>query len=292
MKYLKPPKPDFENYTTKQLLLPPLAIFAISTIVLISWTLLFGAPVDLGMVFTGGTEIRVQVGDSIDNPDQLIQDNFGEEASSITTVGDNDYVISFPQGDITSDEIDQRISESDGLSLNEFSQVSASLGSDAQRLALQGMLIAFVLMSLFVILIFRSIIPAVVILLSAISNIFVAGAAMNIVGISLSMGTVGALLMLIGYSVDSDILLNSNVLKSTRESFDSRVHEAMRTGVTMTITSLSAMVMMAIIATIFGIDLLRDMGFVLAVGLAMDLPNTYMMNVSILRWYVNRGDKQ
>ena len=292
MKYLKPPKPDFENYTTKQLLLPPLAIFAISTIVLISWTLLFGAPVDLGMVFTGGTEIRVQVGDSIDNPDQLIQDNFGEEATSITTVGDNDYVISFPQGDITSDEIDQRISESDGLSLNEFSQVSASLGSDAQRLALQGMLIAFVLMSLFVILIFRSIIPAVVILLSAISNIFVAGAAMNIVGISLSMGTVGALLMLIGYSVDSDILLNSNVLKSTRESFDSRVHEAMRTGVTMTITSLSAMVMMAIIATIFGIDLLRDMGFVLAVGLAMDLPNTYMMNVSILRWYVNRGDKQ
>lgn len=292
MKYLKPPKPDFENYTTKQLLLPPLAIFAISTIVLISWTLLFGAPVDLGMVFTGGTEIRVQVGDNIDNPDQLIQDNFGEEASSITTVGDNDYVISFPQGDITSDEIDQRISESDGLFLNEFSQVSASLGSDAQRLALQGMLIAFVLMSLFVILIFRSIIPAVVILLSAISNIFVAGAAMNIVGISLSMGTVGALLMLIGYSVDSDILLNSNVLKSTRESFDTRVHEAMRTGVTMTITSLSAMVMMAIIATIFGIDLLRDMGFVLAVGLAMDLPNTYMMNVSILRWYVNRGDKQ
>ena len=292
MKYLKPPKPDFENYTTKQLLLPPLAVLAISTIVLISWTLLFGAPVDLGMVFTGGTEIRVQVGESIDNPDQLIQNNFGEEASSITTVGDNDYVISFPQGDITSDEIDQRISESDGLSLNEFSQVSASLGSDAQRLALQGMLIAFVLMSLFVILIFRSIIPAVVILLSAISNIFVAGATMNLVGISLSMGTVGALLMLIGYSVDSDILLNTNVLKSKRDTFDSRVHEAMRTGVTMTITSFSAMVMMTIIATIFGIDLLRDMGFVLAVGLAMDLPNTYMMNVSILRWYVNRGDKQ
>lgn len=292
MKYLKPPKPDFENYTTKQLLLPPLAVLAISTIVLISWTLLFGAPVDLGMVFTGGTEIRVQVGESVDNPDQLIQNNFGEEANSITTVGDNDYVISFPQGDITSDEIDQRISESDSLSLNEFSQVSASLGSDAQRLALQGMLIAFVLMSLFVILIFRSIIPAVVIMLSAISNILVAGAAMNLVGISLSMGTVGALLMLIGYSVDSDILLNSNVLKSTRDTFDSRVHEAMRTGVTMTITSLSAMVMMTIIATIFGIDLLRDMGFVLAVGLAMDLPNTYMMNVSILRWYVNRGDKQ
>lgn len=292
MKYLKSPEPDFKNYTTKQLLLPPLVVLAISTIVLIGWTLLFGVPVDLGMVFTGGTEIRVQVVDGIDNPDQLIESNFGEEASSITTVGSNDYVISFAQGDITSDKIDQRISESDSLSLNEFSQVSASLGSDAQSLALQGMLIAFALMSIFVIAIFRSLIPAVVILLSAFSNIFVAGAAMNIVGISLSMGTVGALLMLIGYSVDSDILLNTNVLKSTRESFDNRVHEAMRTGVTMTVTSFSAMVMMAVIATIFGIDLLRDMGFVLAVGLAMDLPNTYMMNVSILRWYVNRGDKQ
>lgn len=292
MTYLEPPKPEFKNYSLKKLLLPPLAVLLVATSILVAWFVLFGVPVDLGMVFTGGTEIRVQVDDSVDNPDQLIQDTFGDESGSVTTIGDRDYVISFAEGKISSDEIDERISENDNLDLTEFSQVSASLGSNAQALALQGMLVAFGLMSLFVIIMFRSIIPAVVILLSAISNILVSAVAMNLVGISLSMGTVGALLMLIGYSVDSDILLNTKVLKSkSNDTFDARVHDAMRTGVTMTLTSLSAMVMMTLIAAFFGIDLLRDMGFVLSVGLAMDLINTYMMNVSILRWYVNRGDK-
>ena len=36
---------------------------------------------------------------------------------------------------------------------------------------------------------------------------------MRVVGIELSLGTLAALLMLIGYSVDSDILLTNRVLK-------------------------------------------------------------------------------
>jgi preprotein translocase subunit SecF len=290
--YLEPPEPEFENYSLKKLLLPPLAVLLVATSILIVWFIMFGIPVDLGMVFTGGTEVRVQVDDGMEGSDQLIQDTFGEESASITTVGDNDYVISFAKGTISSEEIDNRISNNENLDLNEFSRVSASLGTNAQALALQGMILAFVLMSLFVIIMFRSLIPAVVILLSAVSNIIVGAAAMNLTGISLSMGTVGALLMLIGYSVDSDILLNTKVLKSkSNNDFDTRVHDAMRTGVTMTITSLLAMIMMMLVASLFGIDLLRDMGFVLSIGLAMDLINTYMMNVSILRWYVNKGDK-
>jgi len=290
--YLEPPEPEFENYSLKKLLLPPLAVLLVATSILIVWFIMFGIPVDLGMVFTGGTEVRVQVDDGMEGSDQLIQDTFGEESASITTVGDNDYVISFAKGTISSEEIDNRISNNENLDLNEFSRVSASLGTNAQALALQGMILAFVLMSLFVIIMFRSLIPAVVILLSAVSNIIVGAAAMNLTGISLSMGTVGALLMLIGYSVDSDILLNTKVLKSkSNNDFDTRVHDAMRTGVTMTITSLLAMIMMMLVASLFGIDLLSDMGFVLSIGLAMDLINTYMMNVSILRWYVNKGDK-
>jgi preprotein translocase subunit SecF len=64
----------------------------------------------------------------------------------------------------------------------------------------------------------------------------------------------------------------------------------MSTGITMTVTSISAMVVMFITATIFGIGLLAEMGFVLAVGLSMDLINTYLMNVSLLRWYTGMGD--
>jgi preprotein translocase subunit SecF len=130
-----------------------------------------------------------------------------------------------------------------------------------------------------------------IVILSAVGNIAVATAAMNITGIALSMGTVGALLMLIGYGVDSDILMNTYVLREHKISFNESIHEAMRTGVTMSITSIAAMVVMTIVATLFRIELLADMGFVLAVGLTADIIITYLLNVGILRYYVTmKGD--
>jgi preprotein translocase subunit SecF len=111
---------------------------------------------------------------------------------------------------------------------------------------------------------------------------------MNVFGINLSLGTVAALLMLIGYSVDSDILLTNHVLRRSG-NFAESVRRAMRTGVTMTITSLSAMAVMAIVATFFGIQLLSAIGTVLVFGLATDLVITYMFNVSLLRWYTHSG---
>jgi preprotein translocase subunit SecF len=90
--------------------------------------------------------------------------------------------------------------------------------------------------------------------------------------------------MLIGYSVDSDILLNNHVLRR-RGGFYESAYRAMRTGVTMTLTSLSAVIVMAFVAFLFGIDLLTAIGVVLAFGLVADLMNTYMLNMALLRWY-------
>jgi len=292
--YFEPPQPDYSKYSTTKLLVIPITLLSIAILVLVAWTLMTGAPVDRAMVFTGGTEVRIDYDSGItDNPEEQIRDAFSEdETDSITAIAASDsYVVNFGEGDITAEEVEDRIDEKEGLTISELSTVNPSLGSDAQLTALYGVLVAFLLMSALVIVLFRSGIPAVVIVLSAVSNILVAGASMNIFGIELSLGTVGALLMLIGYSVDSDILLNDFILRNKGPRFSKRVHKAMRTGVTMTVTSLSAMVVMFIVASIFGVDLLADMGFVLAVGLSMDLINTYMMNVSILRWYDNRRDK-
>jgi preprotein translocase subunit SecF len=46
---------------------------------------------------------------------------------------------------------------------------------------------------------------------------------------------------------------------------------------------------MTITATLFGIQLLAAIGTVLAFGLAVDLMNTYMLNLSLLRWYKFEG---
>ncbi|CDK40130.1 protein-export membrane protein SecF [Halorubrum sp. AJ67] len=47
--------------------------------------------------------------------------------------------------------------------------------------------------------------------------------------------------------------------------------------------------MMAVVASVFGIGLLRDIGIILSVGLCADLMNTYLMNVSLLRWHKFEG---
>jgi preprotein translocase subunit SecF len=63
----------------------------------------------------------------------------------------------------------------------------------------------------------------------------------------------------------------------------------MRTGVTMTLTSIAAMIVMTIVATLFGISLLAAIGTVLVFGLTADLMNTYLLNLSLLRWYKFEG---
>lgn len=295
MSYYEPPQPDYDKYSTAKLLAIPLTVLSIAILILAVWTVMNGVPLDRAMVFTGGTEVRIDFDTGVvEDPEQQIRDSFSEtEPESVTSIPASDsYVVNFAEGEISPDEIENQLEPVDGLSISELSTVTPSLGSSAQLTALYGVLVAFGLMSVLVIILFRSLIPAVVIVLSAVSNILVAGAAMNLAGVDLSMGTVGALLMLIGYSVDSDILMNDYVLRSDGKDFVSNIHQAMTTGITMTLTSLSAMVVMFVVANIFGIGLLADMGFVLAVGLAMDLINTYMMNVSILRWYVNRRDKE
>jgi len=43
------------------------------------------------------------------------------------------------------------------------------------------------------------------------------------------------------------------------------------------------------VATIFNIDLMADIGVVLVIGLTADLMNTYLLNLSLLRWYKITG---
>jgi len=289
--YYKPPEIDYDKYSNKQLVLIPLLLVFIAVSILVVWTLLTGLPVDRGMAFVGGTEVRIDVS-GIDNPEEQIDSIFDSQQDSISSVpGTGEYIVTFASGVTTPDDIENSINEEPNMSLTELSQISPLLGGDSQQLALMALGVSFVLMSLFVFVIFRSIIPSFIVILSAISNITIALAAMNIASIPLSMGTVGALLMLIGYGIDSDILMNTYVLKENKISFNDSIQEAMRTGVTMNVTSLAAMLMMTIVATAFSIELLAHMGFVLAVGLTADLLITYMLNVSILRYYLTKtGD--
>ncbi|MFC6726239.1 protein translocase subunit SecF, partial [Halobium palmae] len=250
---------------------------------------LTGAPVDPGLDFTGGTELRVAVDAPTDGAAQeQIRNAFGADPESIQSVpSDATYIVTFQESEASTSQLESQ-AESAGFEILSIDSVSASFGQNTQFLALGGVAVAFVGMSVVVFAMFRTFVPSVAVVVSAFSDIVIPVALMNLLGIELSLGTVAALLMLIGYSVDSDILLNNHVLRRSGDFYES-TYRAMRTGVTMTLTSLAAMLVMTLTATLFGIGLLSSIGVILVFGLATDLMNTYMLNLSLLRWYKFEG---
>ncbi|MFA9516524.1 protein translocase subunit SecF [Halopenitus sp. H-Gu1] len=291
------PEVDYTDYTNRQLIAVPLAILALALLILGGWYLTTGAPADLGVEFTGGAELRLSADDvGSDAADARLEDAFSIEPSSIQYVpGDETYVVTFRPDALPEDPEEgsdfgsiAEEARAAGFTVEGQDIVSASFGSGVQTQALGAVLVAFLGMSVLVFAMFRTFIPSIAVVVSAFSDIVIPVAVMNLLGIEMTLGTVAALLMIIGYSVDSDILLNNSVLRRTGGFYES-VQRAMRTGVTMTITSIAAMIVMSIVAAIFGIDLLRDIGIILAVGLCADLMNTYLLNVSLLRWYKFEG---
>jgi preprotein translocase subunit SecF len=282
----------YEEYTNRQLAAIPLVVLGIALAIIAGAYVLTGAPVGLGFEFTGGTVIGFDAEDtSTDEIDELLADYETEYVRSVGVSGNSYEVATQLEGE-EAEAIEQRIIEEygggDGDVVNRVEQRSAAFGSDTQTQALYGVLIAFTGMSVLVALMFRTFIPSVAVVVSAFSDIVVPLALMNVFGIDLTLGAVAALLMIIGYSVDSDILLNNHILRRHGGFYES-VYAAMRTGISMTLTSIAAMTTMAVVSRLFGIPLLDDIALILVFGLATDLLNTYLLNMSLLRWYKFEG---
>ena len=277
------PEVDYTEYTNRELVAIPLALLGVALAVLVAATLLTGTPVALGIEFTGGTEMQVVTDDS----QAEIQSAFDEDVQSITPIAGqaNAYQLTF-QADDADPILEQ--AETAGYEVESIGERSASFADDSQRQALFALLIAFGGMAALVALMFRTFVPSLAVIASAFSDLVIPLALMRLFNIELTLGTVAALLMLIGYSVDSDLLLNNHVLRR-RGDFYTSTFRATRTGITMTITSIAAMIVMTIVSYLFGIPLLPDVGLILVFGLLADLMNTYLLNVSLLRYYKYEG---
>ncbi|MFB6135058.1 MAG: protein translocase subunit SecF [Halanaeroarchaeum sp.] len=284
MPQLEVPDIDHSRYSNRQLAGPPVAVMLLALVVIGAWWGMTGTPVALGNEFTGGTELRVVAPDGTTDVTQP----FSAEVESVQPVAaqENVYYVTFGAEVDAARQIE--LAEDNGFDVTQSSSTSATFGESTQQTALKGVAVAFIGMSLVVFGLFRTFVPSIAVVVSAFGDIVVPVALMNLFGIELSLGTVAALLMLIGYSVDSDILLNNQVLRRSGGFYES-VERAMRTGVTMTTTSIAAMTVMAVVAWLFGIQLLTSVGIVLVFGLLTDLVNTYMLNVTLLRWYTFEG---
>ena len=169
-----------------------------------------------------------------------------------------------------------------------FNAIGPLLGKEAMDQIYWAMGFAFLFMAVTVFIIFREPIPSVTVILAAIVDIIIAIGGMSLFNIPLSIASVGALLMLIGYSIDSNIVLTTRILKRKEGTIVERVKGAMKTGFTMTLTAIAAMVTLYIvtITLIPEASTLSNIAAVLIIGLVGDMLTTWLMNLGILRWYV------
>ena len=162
----------------------------------------------------------------------------------------------------------------------------ASLGKAFSSQIIRATIAAFILMAIVVFITFRVIVPSIAVIFAAAFDIIISMAGMNLLGIKLSIPTAAALLLLIGYSVDTDILLTTRILKRKAfGSLDDRIIESIKTGSTMTFASLAALLVGYIATNSF---VMKSMFLVIIIGLVADLFSTWLVNVYILKTYAEK----
>jgi len=168
-----------------------------------------------------------------------------------------------------------------------FQEVGPSLVQTFFQQSIKLVLIASVLVIIVIFIFFREIIPSLAIILAAAFDILAALAGMALFRIPLSLASIPALLMLIGYSVDTDVMLTYKLLRTKGEP-KQRAHEALKTGLTMTGTTLAALAVMFSLSYYFQLTIIFQISAVLFFGLIGDLFSTWFMNAPILLIYLEK----
>ena len=275
---------NIEKYSPLHLVIIPSVLLVISLILLSLNTAATGMPVTPGIDFSGGTAVTLVTSDS---KEQLMTTFAGYPLIDVGEGVNRGKFLKFATMDDAQYKslttvINQKYPDA------KVDQIGESFGKTLQSQAVIALIFSFIGMSIVVFISFRTFVPSFAVVLSAFADMAMTAAAMNIVGIQLSLGTTAALLMLIGYSVDSDILLTNRVLKR-QGKLNEKLQGAFHTGIIMTTTTIAAVTALFLVSWFGQVQIIMEISSVLLIGLFADILNTWLTNAGILKWYVQKG---
>ena len=270
-----------KNY--KKLLIIPIVILILSIGVIFYKYAATGDFVEKDISLKGGTTITIPSKDiDTDNLKIYLSSEFPESDISVRTLtklGEKTGAT-ISSSDIDSKELLNNLRTKFGELDYNVEEMGSSLGKSFFKEIFTAILFAFLFMAIIVFFYFRQPIPSLAIVLSAFSNMVVTLAIINLMGVKLSTAGVAAFLMLIGYSVDTNILLSTKVLKRKGGEVIDRIINGMKTGLAMTLTTITAVV---VAYTFSQSAALSQIMLILIIGLLMDVLNTWVQNAGILR---------
>lgn len=278
----------------KLLLLIPILMVVFAAVQIGTQYAQTGEFVHKGISLKGGSTITVTNLENVDYNNlepQLIQE-FPQSEITLRTLTSAGKVtaVAIDSNIQDKEEIDallQSLESKTGLTAQDYSVeiIGSSLGDAFFSQMVRALLIAFLLMSIVVFIYFRNFIPSVAVIAAAFSDILVTLAIFNLTGLKLNTAGVAAFLMLIGFSVDTDMVLSTRVLKRTEGTVMERVYSATNTGMTMIFTML-----VAILTTLIFVqsEVIKQIMIILLIGTLVDFIMTWIQNVGILRLYLER----
>ena len=269
----------------KKMITYPLIVFLVAVLILA-----VHFP-NLGTDLKGGVVVTLHGGnvDSKEVESLLKQENFDVAVREVKSITGDTKVEIRASTDVNVQHIIEVVkSKYPDVTISQ-TQFGPSLSRTAQEQSLKAVSLAFLGMAVVVFLFFRVPVPSLTVIFSAFSDMTIALALMSIFGLELTQATIAALLMLIGYSVDSNILLTTKLLRRKEDTVEDAYFSAVSTGFTMSTTTLGALTSLWILSQAEVIDMIA---IVLIFGLLADFMNTWILNAGVLRWYIQRGEKR
>lgn len=280
-----------KNY--RRLILVPVFIFVISLFFIFQAVIDDGTPVYRDVSLKGGLSAIVEV-DSLSLDIELLNSLEGD-------FNENSFVVSelISEGKRSGFIIDTDLDENslilflekyfdEDLELGQnynSNFISSTLSGTFFKQAVYILIVAFVLMSIVIFLYFKELVPSGAVVLSGIFDVIVTIGVLDAFGIKVSIAGIGALLMLIGYSIDTDVLLTNRVVVERGDNYYEKLGFAFKTGVLMTATTLIA----GIGALIFtNSQIIYEIALILVIGLIVDFISTWFQNAGIILWWIER----
>jgi preprotein translocase subunit SecF len=275
------------NY--KQAMMFPILLLVLSVVVLVFQLTSNGLKYDID--FKGGTQITGELQRSVSEADVegLLKQYNANIRTSKSLSGVTTLFIGIDSSIDPSQVIATLASNNYMLTSSSVQTVGAALGQAFFQQAVFVLGFAFIFMAITVFIIFKIPLPSGYVVLCGIADITETLVISQLLGIPLSLATFTSLLLLLGYSVDTDILLTTRVFKTEGGETKSKVSGAMKTGMTMIGATIAALSALFLISTS---PVISQIASVLLIVLVLDIVNTWGLNAPLLRLYMERKEKK
>lgn len=289
---------NFYDKKYKPLMLIPIIMLVLAIIIISIQTATTGSFINKDVSLKGGVTLTITKEITIDiiELESSLESQFTNNDISVRSINKGNkqigVVVAADIEGTTKEELNSFIDAIESIINFELTEkdysieiMGSSLGESFFKETIIALIFAFILMSIVVFAYFRTFVPSLAVILSAFSDILVTLAIVDLTGMKLGTGGIAAFLMLVGYSVDTDMLLTTRLLKRKEGTVFDRVISSVKTGMLMTITTMGALT----VAIIFVQSaVIRQIMIIVIIGLFVDIINTWIQNVGILRLYLEK----